>query len=106
MLEQISASVLKDMIEGGDIVVADFFASWCGPCKMMHPIVEQESIKHMGVNFVMLDVDDCYEFCEEQNIMSVPTFVIYAGGKEIARKSGYMSAPVFADFVQNATSQN
>ena len=105
MLEQVSIGVLEDMIEKGDIVVADFFATWCGPCKMMHPIVEQESTKHDNVKFVMLDVDECFEYCDDHHIYSVPTFVVFVNCKEVARKSGYMTAPIFADYVQNSISQ-
>ena len=105
MIEQVSVGVLEDMIAKGDTVVADFFASWCGPCKMMHPIVEEESKKHSDIHFVMLDVDECFEYCDDNHIYSVPTYIVFAGGKEVARKSGYMTAPTFADFVQSAVTQ-
>ena len=103
MVENINSSVLEDMIESNKVVIADFYATWCGPCKMMHPISEECAAGQTDINFVRLDVDENMEYAQKAAIQFVPTFIIYAGGKEVARKSGYIPKEEFELFVKLAS---
>ena len=88
---------LKDKIQFNEIVssdkltVVDFFATWCGPCKMLTPVVERVNEKLAGeVNFVKVDIDAFNDIASEYRIQSVPTLVYIKEGKEITRTVGYM----------------
>ncbi|XP_011704529.1 PREDICTED: thioredoxin-2 [Wasmannia auropunctata] len=66
-------SKLKDA--GNKLVVIDFFAVWCGPCKMIGPMIEELSKEMQDVVFLKVDVDECEDIAAEYEISSMPTFV-------------------------------
>ncbi|OIR58885.1 MAG: thioredoxin [Amphiamblys sp. WSBS2006] len=69
-------------------VVVDFFATWCGPCKVIGPTFELLSSKYNKVKFVKVDIEKGTEIAEKSTIRSMPTFVFYNGGVEVNRFSG------------------
>ena len=73
------------------LVVMDFFATWCGPCKMLTPIFESLS-KEMSdkVDFAKLDIDRSLEITQEYKIVSVSTMIIFKNGKEVERIVGFI----------------
>lgn len=73
------------------LVVIDFFATWCGPCKMLTPIFESLS-KEMSdkVYFAKVDIDRSLEIAKEYKIVSVPTMIIFKNGKEVQRMVGFI----------------
>jgi thioredoxin 1 len=75
----------EDEVLKSDIpVIVDFFAEWCGPCKMMGPIFEEVSTKFDGkVKFVKLNVDEAPETAEKFGVMSIPTLITFKGGKDV-----------------------
>lgn len=77
-----------EIINGDKLVLVDFFATWCGPCKMLAPIVEQVSEQFDDVIFAKCDVDECMEQAQKYGIMSVPTIILFKGGKELERDIG------------------
>ena len=74
------------------VVVMDFFATWCGPCKMLTPIFESLS-QEMGeeVDFAKVDIDRSLEVAQEYKIVSVPTMIIFKNGKEVQRIVGFVT---------------
>ena len=72
------------------LVVMDFFATWCGPCKMLAPIFESLS-KEMSdkVDFAKIDIDRSLEIAQEYKVVSVPTMIIFKNGKEVQRMVGF-----------------
>jgi len=66
-----------------NVVVVDFFAEWCGPCKMIAPFYEQLAKDHPKIKFIKVNVDDNEEVAVEYGIQAMPTFIIIQGGKEI-----------------------
>ncbi len=82
----------KEMIQSSKLVLVDFYAEWCGPCKMMKPRL-LDVAERIGDNakIVEIDVDKEKEIAESCRIQSVPTFIIYKNGKELWRHSGLIS---------------
>lgn len=73
----------------GDKVVVDCYASWCGPCKMLAPIIEELSEELTNISFYKLDVDALEEIAYEYKIMSIPTLLIFEKGKLIKTLVGF-----------------
>ena len=86
-------ATFSELINGDTPVLVDFSAEWCGPCKMMGPILE-ELKSQVGENAVIIkvDVDQSPQAAQAYNIRSVPTLMIFRKGKVAWRNSGVMSA--------------
>ena len=82
----------NEMINGEQLTLVDFFATWCGPCKMMHPILEQLKEK-MGddIRILKVDVDKNEALSMQYRIQSVPTLMLFKKGEMLWRQSGSMS---------------
>lgn len=73
-------------------VVVDFYADWCGPCKMMAPIVDQVAEEYAGkVKIGKINVDENIELAQKYRVMSIPTFVFFKNGEAVATVVGGMS---------------
>lgn len=82
----------SDIIKSDKLTLVDFFATWCGPCKMMHPILEQLK-GEMGdsIRILKIDVDDNEDLSMQYNIQSVPTLMLFKSGEIVWRQSGAKS---------------
>lgn len=81
--ENFEAEVLKSEIP----VLVDFYADWCGPCKLVAPIVEQLTVQYAGrIKVGQVDVDECADLAMKYGVRSIPTFIIFRNG-EIFRKT-------------------
>ena len=78
---------INDLIKGG-VVVLDFYATWCGPCKMLSPILE-ELANEMNLTLVKIDVDMYEELSKEYKVMSIPSVFIYKDGNLINSFVGF-----------------
>ena len=88
----------NELIKEG-IVIVDMFATWCGPCKMLGPVVEELSSKHSDIKFVKVDVDECDTVARQYGIMSVPTLIKFKDGKEIDKRIGYLNINEFEEWI-------
>ncbi|XP_075228747.1 thioredoxin-2-like isoform X2 [Lycorma delicatula] len=79
-------SKLRDA--GNNLVVIDFFAKWCGPCKMISPKIEELAKEYPDVVFLKVDVDECEDISSEYEISSMPTFIFIKNGNKLESFSG------------------
>jgi thioredoxin 1 len=82
-------------------ILVDFWAAWCGPCKMAEPVLEELSEEYKDkVAIAKVDVDANQESTQKYGIMSIPTTVLYKGGEEIGRQIGFAGKKVFEDLIK------
>lgn len=82
----------KDILETEELVLIDFFATWCGPCKSMESTIKDIAMEYSSVlKTVKIDIDKNQKLAEQLHIKGVPTFVIYKDGKQVWRQSGAMT---------------
>ncbi|CDS10623.1 hypothetical protein LRAMOSA11109 [Lichtheimia ramosa] len=72
----------NQIISQTDKVAIDFWATWCGPCRMISPIFEELAHKYPGVRFYKVDVDDVADVSQEVGIRAMPTFILYKNGEK------------------------
>lgn len=83
-----------------DITIVDFFATWCGPCKMLGPVLEEIASERDEVKVVKIDVDENASLAKTYGIMSVPTMILFKDGKQIATKNGYMPKELINSWIE------
>ena len=83
-----SVKEFKEEIASGTVLV-DFFAEWCGPCKMLAPLIDELDKKH-NIKVLKVDVDELSDLAREFRVMSIPTLVVLKDGKMVKREMGYM----------------
>lgn len=79
--------------------VVDFYADWCGPCKMFAPVFEEVSNSY-DFNFIKINVDDYSDIARKCGVMSIPTIILFENGEEIKRFTGFMTKESLEDFLK------
>jgi len=94
------ASFAVDVLQSEKPVIVDFWAEWCGPCRMIAPILEEISDKHADkVTVAKLDIDANPDISQQYQILSIPTMLVFKGGKPVKQVVGAKSkAALLADF--------
>lgn len=82
-----------------DFAVVDFWAAWCGPCKMFAPVFESVAAELTDITFGKLEVDEGADIAERFNIVSIPTLVIFKKGEVAAKTVGYKNAEQLKAFI-------
>lgn len=91
-LELTTENFEKEVLQSDKLVMVDFYATWCGPCKMMAPIVEDLSKEYEGKAVIAkLDTDDAIGIAQKYRIMSIPSFVFFKDGEVVKSIRGSMS---------------
>jgi len=91
----------KEEVFNNDLAIVDFWAPWCGPCKMFGPVFENVASKYGNIKFYKLNVDEDREnISKELGIMSIPTIILFKNGKEIKRKIGFLDEDSLINFLE------
>ena len=89
-----------ETIQNNDIVLSDFWADWCGPCKMFAPVYDAESNKHEDIVFGKVDTEDQRELGGAMNISSIPTVMAFREGVMVFSQSGAMPPAMLTDLIK------
>lgn len=79
----------SEVLNNQSTALVDFYADWCGPCKMVSPIVDEIAAEHTGITVGKVNVDENSSLASKYNILSIPTLIVFKNGKETARLIGY-----------------
>ncbi|AMC94195.1 thioredoxin [Erysipelothrix larvae] len=100
-MEIVKTHTFDEAVKEG-VVLVDFYADWCGPCKMISPILKEvaESNKE-NVKVVKVDVDADGELAQRFDVMSIPTLILFKDGKPVGRRTGFMPKPEVEKFINS-----
>ena len=90
----------KEVLENKGITVIDFWASWCMPCKMLSPIVDEVAEEMQDVTVGKVNIDEQQELARQFGIMSIPTLVVLQDGKEVKRSVGFITKQAMKDLLR------
>lgn len=100
MLKHANESNFQDMTSQG-LVLVDFFATWCGPCKMLGPVLEDMASDRDSIDIVKVDIDESMNLARQYGIMSVPTLVLFKEGQVVAQTSGFQPKESLQKFIDD-----
>lgn len=80
--------------------VVDFYADWCGPCKMLEPVIEEVSNENTDIEFLSVNVDNFRELAKKYGVMSIPCIKVFENKEEIKSRVGFMSKGELEEFIK------
>lgn len=100
-MEAINTEKFDELLKGDKPVVCDFFATWCGPCKMLAPVMEQcaEEFSDKAA-FVKVDIDQNFPLAARYGIMSIPLVAVFKNGEMVDKSLGFMPKSEAEDFLK------
>ena len=100
MVKEIKEKEFSSVTGDKGKVLVDCFATWCGPCQMMHPIIEEVAGEVSTCKFYKLDVDECDNVPQEYGIMSIPTLLLFEDGKLVNTFVGFKTKEELLDILK------
>lgn len=93
--------IIKSIEEiSNELTIVDFFANWCGPCRMLASQLEELSNERSSVQIVKIDVDDNHELAKKFGVMSIPALLLFKDGKLVDNKVGYMPKELIEKWIE------
>lgn len=103
MIEHLNKDTFNQAVNDQEhLVVVDFFATWCGPCKMLAPVLEKAASEMDQVRFYKVDIDQESDLTEQFQIMSVPTMVFFKKGQKVLQHSGLVNSDTLNNMIAQA----
>ena len=99
MVKAVNQTEFDELLYSGKTIVCDFWASWCGPCRMLAPVMEAVSEEFTEAEFIKVNVDDEEELAARYGVMSIPFVAIFVGGKLKTRSVGYLPEEQMKEFL-------
>lgn len=96
---ELTAADFEKTIEDNDIVLVDFWAAWCGPCRMFAPVFEEASEAHPDIVFGKVDTEAERELASAAQIMSIPTLMVFREGILVYAQPGALPAPALTELI-------
>lgn len=91
---------IHDLIND-ELVLVDFYATWCGPCKMLAPILEDISNERSRVKIVKVDIDENEKLARTYGIMSVPTLILFKNGQQVNQRTGFIPKDDLMNWIES-----
>lgn len=99
-MEITTATFDQEVLQAKETVLVDFWAAWCGPCRMQGPILEAFASEHNDVKIVKCNVDDNPELAEKFNIMSIPSLLVFKDGRLVKSAVGLHDKEALAALIR------
>jgi thioredoxin 1 len=90
---ELNSSNFSDALLKNKLLLVDFWAEWCGPCKSMHPIFSRMAKKYDHVRFARVNVDNSQDIAARFNVQSIPTFIMFKNGENVQQMVGAVGEP-------------
>ncbi|MCL2383150.1 MAG: thioredoxin [Oscillospiraceae bacterium] len=97
MVLEINEDEFDEKMQGKCVV--DFFTPWCGPCKMLAPVLDELSEEMEGVSFFKVNVDENVEIGSDFDILNIPTLIVFQDGEIVSRTTGFMNKEKLKTFI-------
>ncbi len=101
MVQNFDTAAFRAAMEEKKTLVVDFYADWCGPCRMLAPVIDDISEEFAGeAQFVKINVDDNPDLAREYSIMSIPCVMVFKDGKLAGKNLGFVPKAAMKEFIQ------
>ena len=99
MLKHINSAAEFDAAIKEGTVLVDFFATWCGPCKMLSPVLEEVANENPNITVLKIDVDEVGELAARYGIQAIPTLMLFKNGQRVETRMGYQNKNQLLAFI-------
>ena len=90
----------QEVLQAGQTVLVDFYADWCGPCKMIGPVVEEIANEETGVKVCKINIDEEMAVAQKYGVMSIPTFIAFKNGEIAGKQIGAVPKSKLQDMIR------